>query len=554
MTPADVVIENARVLTMDGQHPRAEAVAIQGQRILAVGSRDDIAGLVGPGTRRIDAGGCTVLPGLVESHMHLFSGAFGLRLLQLDGVSGLAAVRDQLRAYAAANPSEGLLLCKGAGYALFGKGIATTRHLLDEALPDRPVLVMAMDHHTAWANTVALDRAGLLHGRDMPVGNEVVMAADGTATGELCEFSAYDPVMQLRTSGGRERLGLIGAEPDPTLTAAQRDDDLQVLREGLKYCASFGFTSIHNMDGNFYQLDLLRTLEDRGELTARVEVPFHLTPEMPLSMLKEASRMHADYRSDRLRSGRVKMFMDGVIDSGTGALIDDYAGRPGWRGDPLHSAERFNAACVDADARGLQISVHAIGDAAVRRVLDGYEAARNANGPRDSRHRIEHIELAHPDDLHRFKDLGVIASMQPPHPPGAMDFPLEPWCGNVGEARWPYAFPLARLRADGVPIAFSSDWSVSDIDPMRGAKAAMTRKRWSDACPDNRSTLHQTLHAYTAGGAYAGFDEERLGMLKAGMLADVVVMDHDLEAMAPEALDQARAAVTICDGAIVWEA
>jgi predicted amidohydrolase YtcJ len=553
MPLADILIENARVLTMNPAEPRAEAVAIRGQAIIAVGQQRDIAALAGPRTRRIDARGGTVLPGLVEAHMHLFAGAFGLRFLHLAGVRGLPALRAKLRDYADANPTEGLLICKDTGYNLFGDGTVTTRQMLDEALADRPVLFIAMDHHTAWANTIALEKAGLLYGSEMPVGNEVVMAADGTASGELCEFAAYEPVMALRTSGGRESLGLIGREPGPELTPVQREHDLAVMKEGLKFCASYGFTSLHNMDGNFYQLELLRTLEERGELICRTEIPFHLTPEKPLSSLEDASRMQAEYRSDRLRSGRVKMFMDGVIDSGTAVLIDDYATRPGWRGEPLHDAKRFTAACIDADRRGLQISVHAIGDGAIRRVLDGYEAARKANGARDSRHRIEHVELVHRDDLRRFRELGVVASMQPPHPPGAMDFPLNPWCAMVGEARWPGAFPLAALRADGVPIAFASDWPVSDIDPMRGVKAALTRKPWNGDCPDNSSTLREALHGYTAGGAWAGFDEDRLGMLRTGMQADIVVMDCDLETLEAEAIDQARAAVTLCAGEVTWE-
>ncbi len=554
MPTADIVIENGRVLTMDPAHPTAEAVAIRDGAILAVGALGDMAEVTGPSTRRIDAQGKTVMPGMVEAHLHLFAGGFGLRLLHLDGVQGLSALREKLHAYAAANPHEGLLICKATDYNLFGDDVATTRHMLDDALADRPSLFIAGDHHTAWANTVALEKAGLLHGREMPVGNEVVMAADGTASGELREHAAFDPVLGLRTSGGRENLGLAGVEPGPDLTQAQRDDDLEVLKDGLAHCASYGFTSLHNMDGNFYQLDLLRRLEERGELICRTEVPFHLTPTKPISALEDASRMHAEYRSDMLRSGRVKMFMDGVIDSGTAVMVDDYADRPGWRGEPLHSAERFDAICVEADRRGLQISVHAIGDGAVRRVLDGYEAARAANGARDSRHRIEHIEVLHPDDLHRFQALGVVASVQPPHPPGAMDFPLEPWVSRVGAARWPWAFAFKALRDDGVPIAFASDWPVSDVDPMRGIKAALTRAPWNAECPDNTCTLAQALHGYTLGGAYAGFDENRLGMLRPGMLADVVIMDHDLEALAPDDMDKARAAVTICAGRLIWEA
>ncbi|MEO0679941.1 MAG: amidohydrolase [Pseudomonadota bacterium] len=553
MTQADLLILNARVLTMDPARPRAEALAVAGGRILAVGERAEIEGLAAPDARRIDAQGASVMPGMTEAHLHLFPGAYGLRLLQLDGVHGANALRDALQGYAAANPDEGLLICKAADYNLMGAGVMTTRRMIDAALPDRPVILVAQDHHTAWANTAALSAAGLLEGRDLPPGSEIVMAEDGLAAGELREHAAYDPIFALRTSGGREGLGLAGATEPEGLTPAQRAEDLETLAEGLRFCASYGFTSLHNMDGNVYQLDLLAELEAQGRLICRTQIPFHLTPDKPLESLDIASDMHARYRTDRLRSGRVKMFMDGVIDSGTGVLVDDYADRAGWRGDPLHDAERFEAICVEADRRGLQISVHAIGDGAVRRTLDGYEAARRANGPRDSRHRVEHIELLNPADRPRFKDLGVVASMQPPHVPGAMDFPGEPWKSRVGEDRWAWAFPIKTLRDDGVPMAFASDWPVSPLDPMRGFKAALTRPSWAEGLPDQRSTLMETVHGYTAGGAYAGFDDHRLGRLSPGLLADIVVMDRDLEATPPQDIDQARAAITLVDGEIVWE-
>jgi len=483
--------------------------------------------------------------------MHLFWGGYGLKLLQLSGVQGLAQLAPKLRAYADANPTEGLLICKAADYNLFGPGIATTRQHLDQALPDRPVMLLSSDHHTAWANTIALERAGILQGADMPVGCEVVMAPDGTATGELREQFAYAPVLALRTSGGREDLGFAGQEPATPPNAAERAEDLHTLSQGLQYCAAFGFTSIHNMDGNFYQLALLRSLEEQGKLICRTEVPYHLTPEKPVSALADAVKMRAEYASDKLRSGRVKLFMDGVIDSGTAFTLAPFS--DGSTCEALHSAERFNDICIAADGHGLQISVHAIGDAAVRRTLDGYEAAQKANGPRDSRHRIEHIELLHPDDVPRFAQLGVVASTQPSHPPLAMDFPRDPWASMVGQARLLQAFSDRALRDAGVAMAYSSDWPITDINPMRGIQAAMTRPKLSPDCPDNRCSLQEALNAYTAGGAYAGFDEHRLGRLVPGLLADIVIMDHDLEALEAADLGQARAAMTICDGQITYQ-
>lgn len=554
MSQANLIILNGRVLTMDPDTPYAEAVAVLGGTILATGSNADVSALAAPDARCIDAQGATVMPGMVEAHLHLFSGAFGLRLLQLDGVRGLPDLRDKVQTYAKDNAGEALLICKAADYNLFGEGVMTTRRMLDEALPDRPLILVAGDHHTAWANTIALQKAGIFGGRALSPGNEIVMGDDGFAAGELREHEAISPVMALRSSGGRENLGLSGVDPETPPTAAEREEDIRVLEDGLRLCASYGFTSLHNMDGNRYQLELLSEIEARGTLDCRIEVPFHLTPSKSIDSLEEASALAEEFDTEKLSARRVKMFMDGVIDSATAVMIDEYADVPGWRGDPLHSAERFNAACIEADRRGLQISVHAIGDGAVRRVLDGYEAAQRANGPRDSRHRIEHIEVLHPDDLKRFKELGVVASMQPPHPPGAMDFPLEPWVSHVGEARWSWAFPVSYLRAEGVPIAFASDWPVSDINPMRGVKAAITRKAWRPDQPSHASTLAEALHGYTAGGIYAGHRDASLGCLKAGFGADIVIMDRDLENTPSEDLDQARAAVTVTGGKITWEA
>ena len=488
---ADLIIENAAVLTMNPAAPRATAIAVRGDRIAAVGGADDVRDLRGPGTRVIDAGGATVMPGIVESHLHLFAGAFGRRLLQLFGVSGIDALAPKVRAYADANPDEGLLIAKGADYVILGEGRPVTRHELDAILPDRPLILIAPDHHTGWANTVARERAGIIGGRDVGPGNEIVLGADGVATGELREGRAMAPVMALRTSGGRESLGLEGVEPDASLTAAQRAEDVGVLKDGLRYMASLGITSLHNMDGNRYQLELLREIEQEGDLLCRTQIPHHQTNRKTLADLEEASALTREYDTPFLRCGRVKRFMDGVIDSGTGVMLEDYSDAPGWRGEPLHSQESFDETAIEIDRRGLQISVHAIGDGAVRMVLDGYEAARRANGPRDSRHRIEHIEVVHPDDIPRFAGMGVVASMQPPHPPGSMGLPLEPYLSKIGRARWPLAFAWRSLWDAGARICFASDWPVSAVEPFLGVHAAVTRAPWDPEMPSHRATLDE---------------------------------------------------------------
>ena len=265
------------------------------------------------------------------------------------------------------------------------------------------------------------------------------------------------------------------------------------MKLGLEWCARHGITSIHNMDGNLYQLELLSEIEAEGGLLCRVQIPFHYKNVMTLDALEKASLMAEKYDSEWLSSGMVKVFYDGVLDSWTAVMVDDYADRPGWRGEPLFSPQEFARVATEADRRGLQIAVHAIGDGSVRAVLDGYEAAQKKNGKRDSRHRIEHIEVTTEQDVPRFAELGVLASMQPPHPPGSMGFPLEPTLSRIGRHRWPLSYAWRTLKNAGARIVFASDWPVSPIDPIAGMQAAMLRNLGQKACPTTASALTKRL-------------------------------------------------------------
>jgi predicted amidohydrolase YtcJ len=556
MMTQPILVTNARILTMDPANPHAEAMLLKDGRIAAIGSRAEIEALKPADTRVIDAGGKTVLPGLSENHLHLFSGSAELDHLHLSGIQGFDALKEAAQTYAARMPDEIVLFGQGADYTILGQGERVTRHHLDRIIQDRPFAIFAHDHHTAWANTRALELAGLLHGKELGPGNEVVMGEDGLANGELREMEAFGPI-QFAAGFDRYRLGLAtGGEPDPYPTGAEFEKDIAVMRRGLEFCARHGFTSLQCMDGNLYQLELLAEIEKRdGFLPLRVRIPFHLKNFMPLSMLEKASRMAEKYNSDFLSSGTVKMFYDGVLDSWTAIMVEPYANRPdSTGGDSLFTPDEMKAAAIEIDRRGLQVAVHAIGDGAVRAVLDGYEAAQKANGPRDSRHRVEHIEVVHPADIHRFQDLGVIASMQPPHPPGAMGLPLEPTVSMIGRERWPYAYAWRTLKEAGAHIPFASDWPVSPIDPMHGIQAAVTRQKWADTDPDQRFTVMEAIAGYTIEGAYAEFAEDRKGMLKPGYFADVTILDSDIEAVAPEDIHAIRPAAVICGGRVTYEA
>ncbi|WP_216665321.1 amidohydrolase [Pseudoruegeria sp. HB172150] len=549
MTIADRIIVNGAVLTMDSCMPNAEAIAIADDRILAVGSNLEIEALAGPETDRIDANGATVLPGFIESHMHLFIGGAELGNLHLDNCADPDRMRGLIRDYAASRPDLPLVVCQSPDYGVFGDTLP--RVLLDIILPDRPLALVGHDHHTVWANTAALDAAGILNGMETDPGHEVVMGPDGLATGALYEPQAYEPVMCL---GGQERmmLGLnTGRDPDPAPTDAEREEDLAHLKRGLDHCAAQGITSIVNMDGNVYTLELLEELRSRGELNVRVRVPFHFVPDMEVGELETARLMNKRWNDDWLSCGFVKFFMDGVIDSGTAFMTNDYPGRPGHRSTGRFTAERFADLATRVDALGLQIAVHAIGDAAIARTLDGIAAARAANGS-EIRHRIEHLELVAPEDFDRLAELGVTASIQPAHAPGCAGLPLEPTLTNIGRDRWKDAFAWQRLAGSGALIALASDWPVADVSVMVGLHAAVTREAWVADVPDHRFKLEAALAGYTIGGAKAEQTEAKKGSLREGKLADIVILDGDITGIPSSDIGGMRIRTTICGGAVTY--
>ena len=541
----DMIITGARVLTMDEVLPRAQAVAVAGGRIVAVGSDAEVMALAGPDTQVVRAGGRTLLPGFVESHMHLVLGGNELAQLQLGGVAGFEGLKAAVQDYAAENPELPLVMAQGAAYEILDHVV--TRHDLDRIM-ERPMAMMAPDHHTVWANTAALQAAGLLQGAVMPPGHEVVME-NGLAIGELREFEAFGPVLAL-TGAGHLQLGIAtGGEPEPWPDAAQRALDKAVVAAGLAHCAAHGITTMVNMDGNRYTCALLAEMREEGRLTARVKVPFHFKPHMELAELDRASAMTAEFADDWVSSGFVKMFMDGVVDSRTAFMLNDYPGVPGHRSEPLFEPERFKAVCAEIDRRGLQIAVHAIGDGAVRTTIDGYEAAGQANGFRDMRHRIEHIELIDRADVPRLGALRITASLQPPHAPGTMDFPLSTMGNVFAPERWRDAYLWKTLKDHGAAVAYASDWPVTDVSVMRGIQAQMTRVPFEGA-EDERLSLMETLHAYTAGGAWAGHMEGLCGRLVPGLAADLVLLDGDIEAIAAQDIGRTPVALTIVGGKV----
>ncbi len=528
MPSADVIIMNARVFTSDESNPYAEAVAVKVNRIVYVGTNEGAKAFQTKSTRMIDGQGHTLTAGFIDTHVHLLSGSIWMGNAQLQEVKTKEDLKKVLQVFANENKTNPWIVGRGIKY-----DIVSTRQELDEILVDRPVYIGAYDGHTGWANTRAFEIAGILNddGREMTNGI-IVRGEDGIASGELRESDAMNAVMDL--------------VPLP-------DDNRkrELLKLAIQEFNKTGITSVHNMNGDMEELMAYAALEDSGEMNMRVYVPYQVKPETTEDILEEAEVM-ARVQMDYVRGGAAKFFMDGVWESYTAFNIDPYADEPDVRAEPIFSLEHFTRMASLCDRMGLQIAVHCCGDGAVRQALDGYEAIQKMNGKRDSRHRIEHIEVCQPEDMPRFKELGVIASMQTSHAPLTLEEDMV-WTKRTGPQRWPISFPWRDLKNTGAYLALGSDWTVAPFDPMINIYVALNRKKWSPDDPDQRLTLEECILGYTRDAAYTEFMENQKGKIKEGYLADLVLFSHDLFNVPPEEIRSAKAVLTMMDGRIVHE-
>ncbi len=536
--PVDVVITNGRVFTGVPGADVAEAVAIRGNKVLRVGSNHDIKRLARPQTLRIDAHGGTVMAGFDDSHAHLLDGALSMSELDLSGAGTLDAVRTAVRDFAAAHPDRAWVLGRGWVYEAFPEGLPT-RQILDQLVPDRPAYLEGYDGHTGWANTRALLAAGITRHTKNPVRGEIVRDALGEPTGALKESAT----------------ALVeAAEPKPGRAA-----QLDALRQAMTLAHSVGVTSVQNASGTAGDFALLDALRQRGELTLRVYGALTAGPDLDQAELTKFDAIRKQFPDDPLlKAGAVKLFADGVVESYTAALLAPYANKR-TTGEANFTPAQMNRVVSLLDRNGWQIFAHAIGDRAVRMTLDAYEQAARVNPApaQGRRHRIEHIETLDPQDLSRFAALGVIASIQPDHGDPAPGW-VSVWKTNLGDARASRGWMSGSLLRSGAHLAFGSDWPVVSLDPRYGLHVAVTRTSPDGTppggwMPEERVPLADALRAYTAGGAWASFDEQRKGTLEPGMLADVVIFTSDLFAQDPPHVLESQVAVTIFDGQVVYQ-
>lgn len=527
--PVSLAVVNARVWTGDVRRPWADAIAVRGERLAAVGSSAEVRKLAGTAARVVDARGAFVAPGFIDSHVHFLDGGFRLASVQLRDARTPQAFIQRIAEFARNRASAGEWILGGDWDHEQWGGELPTRAWIDAVTPEHPVWVSRLDGHMALANSLALRLAGVTRATEAPPDGQIVRDASGEPTGIL-----KDGAMAL----------VQRAVPAPS--AAAQDAALDA---AMRHVNAQGVTAVHHMAFTWDDLAVFERARDAGRLTTRIRTA---VPIADYARLREmvAERGTGDAW---LSIGALKGFVDGSLGSHTAAFLAPYADAPGDTGLLVHEPEQLLALVREGDAAGLQLVLHAIGDRAVRLTLDVFEHVRAAHGARERRWRIEHAQHVARADLPRFGALGVIASVQPYH---AVDDGQ--WAERViGAERLPEAFAFRSLRDAGARLAFGSDWFVAPPMPILGIHAAVTRQTLDGRHPDGwqpqeRLTVEDALAAYTRDAAYAGFAEAEVGMLRRGMLADFVLVDRDLTRTAPEALREARVLLTTVAGRVVY--
>jgi len=537
---ATLILLDGKIWTENPREPQAEAIAIEGNQILSVGSSAAIRKLAGPDCKIIDLGGRRVVPGFNDSHVHLISGGDGLISVRLEDANSLDELRRRLGDYAKSLP-KGVWIRNGNwDHQRWSPANLPTHEAIDAVTPDNPVFVWRYDGHMALANAVAMKLAGLDRNTRDPPGGEIVRDKQGNPTGIL-----------------KDQATAIVERVIPPPPESEVDTGLEA---AMHEAAVHGVTSVQQMwdaPTDQYSAEKFRELQKfarNGKLTVRI---YNANPLRDWKSLATAG-VQAAFGSPVLRMGNLKSFADGALGAETAWMDAPFADRPGYSGlasaDLMDSAGMF-ASIQGADKAGLQISIHAIGDRAIHTVLDLFERAEREDGPADRRFRIEHVQHLRPDDAGRFKSLGVIASMQPYH---AIDDGR--WAEKVlGPERIKTSYAWRLLLDHGAVLAFGSDWPVAPLDPLSGIYAAVTRRTLDGKnpqgwVPEQRITVAEAVHAYTVGSAFAEHQEKVKGSLEPGKLADLAVLTDDIFRMPANDLDKARVYMTVFDGSVIYTA
>jgi predicted amidohydrolase YtcJ len=522
---------------------RATAMAVAGGKVLAVGSESDMLKLKGAQTAGVDLGGNFVMPGINDAHAHITQAGFKNLTVDLTGTQSLQQFQQRIRERARSAEPQGWITGGGWDETLWYQKDLPTRWDIDDVVADHPVFLARVDGHSAVANTLALKIANITVATKDPRGGEIVRDLSGAPTGVLRE-TAQELVASLI--------------PPPTA-----DKQRRAIAAALDELARSGVTSVQDFSGgdaesNLANFKILEQLENEGKLTARISewLPF----DEPVGDLKQRRAAHP--QSDpMLHTGMLKAFMDGSLGSHTAAMLQPFSDDPNNSGLPRYEQSKLNEMAKERVAAGFQLGFHAIGDRAVNMALDAFreaEAAARASGAKapdgtnNFRLRIEHAQVTNPQQVERFRELNVIASMQPAHVLTDMHWALQ----RLGPERAAHSYAWAEFLNHGVPLAFGSDYPYGPLSPFLGIYAAVTRKSEDgrqEYFPSQKINIEQAIAAYTSGSAYAEFSEKHKGTLAPGMLADFIVLDRDITSAAPERILGTRVLRTVVGGRTVFQ-
>ena len=524
---------NGIIHTLDVTRPRASAILIREDRIVSLGDDSAILPSADASAEKIDLKGRTVVPGFIDAHVHLLNFGLSLRSVNLDGVPSIRRCVDRVKNHVDRASFQSWVTGLGWNYTIWEEARFPHRTDLDEISPSHPVVLTSKNGHQAWCNSAALRLADIRKNTPDPPGGRIEREPDGEPTGVLSE----------------EAIQLVTRHvPDPT-----PDCLLEAYLDAQRMANARGLTGFHDCDAHGYDgiamREMLEGVHRNGRLTLRAVL---MIPDDRIDEAIAREWRTGDGNS-HVRVGPVKVFADGALGPRTADMLDPYEGEPQNRGMVVTEDGRLFDLTAKAHSNGLQLAVHAIGDRAVRRCLDAFERSLRTT-PGDFRPRIEHVQVVDPEDLDRFRPLGVVASMQPIHAPSDMEMADRFWGPRV---RSSYAW--RSLLDAGAEVAFGSDCPVEPLDPLLGLHAAVTRKRGNGTppggwTPEQCITIFEALRAYTHGSAYAAGQEAHLGTLAPGKLADLVVLSHDILSIPPDEIPGVEVFMTMVGGRTVFQA
>jgi predicted amidohydrolase YtcJ len=531
--PADLVLVNGKIWTVNDKQAEVEAVAVLGNRIVAVGSTEEVRKWIGANTRVIDLQGRRVTPGFNDSHVHFLDGGMGLASVQLRDARTPEEFRDRIRDFAVKLPKGRWILNGNWDHENWTPPALPTRRLIDAVTPDNPVFINRLDGHMCLANSLALKLAGVTRETPDPPGGTIVRDAGGEPTGVLKD-AAMNYVYKVIPSPSEEVMA-------------------EAIRAALAYAAENGVTSVQDMSASPDIFGVYQKLLANGELTVRV---YGIQPLSEWGRLARVG-VRVWFGNDKLKIGGLKGFADGSLGSTTALFFEPYLDAPktsGLPSDEMFPEGKMLNNILDADRAGLQVAVHAIGDKANKTILDVFAEVEKRNGARDRRLRIEHAQHLRPEEIKRFGAERVIASMQPYH---AIDDGR--WAENrIGPNRAKGTYAFRSLLDAGATLAFGSDWFVAPMEPLMGIYAAVTRRtldgrRPQGWVPEQKITVAEAVRAFTMGSAYASGDEKVKGSIEVGKLADLVVLSADIFKIDPVEIEKAKVVMTIFDGKVIYQ-